>query len=189
MVGILLDNGFTAFAAKIPFLNTFDVCYQAYVSRGGENAIFFAFPLVLVGTLFAVPNARKVNHSLAKVVVTLLLMFGERFALGNLLPENYFDLAQTSVRIFLPAMTYFLLAGLLHLNDGAWRHTKPLREMSSVIYLIHFLFISQLVSPLWFPQFPKNKPLQYLFVCAASCIFAVGLIGAGKKFPILKRLY
>lgn len=185
IIGTVFDFGYQACIARIPSLNLCYLCYQAYLPRGGQSAVFFAVPFVCMGAFFAVPNVvEKVKYALLKALAAFFLMAVEGF-----IAWKHFNATGTSLWILLPAVTYYIFAWLLQQNSVELKNAKKLRAMSSLIYLIHTFFLSETVLPLGPPLFQDNKPLQYLFVSAASCVFAEAFLWASTKFSILKRLY
>lgn len=183
-IGIIFDYGYAPVIETNPLLYMLYHCYQAYFPRGGDNIFSFAFPFVCMGGLFAMRTTIKVNHALLKALAAFLFMTLEGF-----MASIHFNAFGTSLWIFLPLTTYFTFAWLQQQNSSGLRNTKVLREMSSVIFLIHTFFLAPLISPLRVPHFPNNKLLEYLFVSAASCVFSAAFLCVSKKFPILKRFY
>lgn len=155
-----------------------------------RNGLFFGFLFVALGAYFArhpLPPRRVCRIGFA---VSMAAGFAEAVAV------KYFELCKLcDMYIFLPFAVAFLFCALLQQPAHGRPNTKPLRKFSSLIYLVHYWFVSLYGVPSklfgYTSLLYKNSLFKYCVVAACSVVFAliVMRLAESKHFAWLKRFY
>lgn len=165
----------------IPVISTIVKGYLS-VFETTRNGVFFGFIYTVIGYLLA-----KSKHLFTKQAsLSLFVFFFICFIVeACLLKQAGIMNNLTSMYGMLVPLEFFLFSYLLYFPSTS-SSSVVVREMSTLIYVIHIIF-STLLS--YIPMIAGHSFVYYIAVCFVSVFASYVIIKMSKNIPVVRKLY
>lgn len=158
--GTLFSESYSWLIGEIHFYN------EIFLTT--RNGLFFALPMMCVGEIaFSLQEKIKIRNMNICLIISIIILFAEITVVQHFAA----DTADTSMYIFLPLVTLFILAALLRFNPDF--DTDFFRGSSIAIYLMQYGFITierKIFEMLSVPEI-FSSCIIYITAVSGACFF------------------
>lgn len=184
IIGLALDFGYAKLFIKSNSFALIRTWFIELFPRGGANGLMFGVPMVAIGALFSTGKVRKIPFSYVISAIIILIIM----PLEAILTFRCTTDGATNMWISIPFAVFFVMAALLQHKDLAVspKIAKMMRSLSTIIYLIHpmFIYIFERI-----PLFSNSSLIMYFAVCIGCLATGFIMILLQRALPLLKKIY